>query len=160
MYQYFSLAEHTISHLPLLRPVRYLSIEISLSSRHNGLTSCIRLSASNVISLNHITKLEVAESFFQRCQLWDVEASTLSRQSAHRWRWGCQPYAPAAFYQQESSWYSLLLEAESTPGPSAAGRIRSIKKSDDLIRNRTRDLPACSIVSPTLSVTRLYNVQW
>jgi hypothetical protein len=26
--------------------------------------------------------------------LWDVEAVTFSRQSAHRWRWG-QPYAPA-----------------------------------------------------------------
>jgi hypothetical protein len=26
--------------------------------------------------------------------LWDVEAATLSRQSAHRWRWSCQPYAP------------------------------------------------------------------
>jgi hypothetical protein len=25
----------------------------------------------------------------------DVEAPTFSRQSAHRWRWGCQPYAPA-----------------------------------------------------------------
>jgi hypothetical protein len=32
--------------------------------------------------------------------LWDVEAPTLSRQSAHRWRWGCQPYAQAAFYPQ------------------------------------------------------------
>jgi hypothetical protein len=28
----------------------------------------------------------------------------------------------------------------------AAGRIKSIEKSDDLIANRTRDLPACSIV--------------
>jgi hypothetical protein len=37
------------------------------------------------------------------------------RHSAHRWRQGCEPYAPAAFYQQED--YSLLLEAESTPGP-------------------------------------------
>jgi hypothetical protein len=27
--------------------------------------------------------------------LWDVEAPTFSRQSAHRWRWGCQPDAPA-----------------------------------------------------------------
>jgi hypothetical protein len=27
--------------------------------------------------------------------LWDVEAPTFSRQSAHRWRRGCQPYAPA-----------------------------------------------------------------
>jgi hypothetical protein len=49
--------------------------------------------------------------------LWDVEAPTSSRQSAHRWRWGCQPYAPSALYPQESSWYSFLLEAESTPGP-------------------------------------------
>jgi hypothetical protein len=27
--------------------------------------------------------------------LWDVVAPTFYRQSAHRWRWGCQPYAPA-----------------------------------------------------------------
>jgi hypothetical protein len=30
---------------------------------------------------------------------------------------GCQPYAPAALYPQEDSWYSFLLEAESTPRP-------------------------------------------
>jgi hypothetical protein len=30
--------------------------------------------------------------------LWDVEALTFSKKSAHRWRWGCHPYAPAAFY--------------------------------------------------------------
>jgi hypothetical protein len=30
--------------------------------------------------------------------LWDVEASTFSRQSACRWRWDCQPYASAALY--------------------------------------------------------------
>jgi hypothetical protein len=29
--------------------------------------------------------------------LREVEAPTFSRQSAHRWRQGCQPYAPAAF---------------------------------------------------------------
>jgi hypothetical protein len=29
---------------------------------------------------------------------------------------------------------------------SVAGRIRSTEKSNDLIGNRTRDLPACSIV--------------
>jgi hypothetical protein len=48
--------------------------------------------------------------------LWDVEAPTFSRQSAHKWRWG-QPYAPAVLYHQEDSWYLFLLEAESTPGP-------------------------------------------
>ena len=30
---------------------------------------------------------------------------------------GCQLYAPAAFVHREYSWYSFLLEAESTPGP-------------------------------------------
>jgi hypothetical protein len=50
--------------------------------------------------------------------------STFSRQSAHRWRWGCQPYAPAALYPQEYSWHSFLLMAESSPpGHSEAGRI-------------------------------------
>jgi hypothetical protein len=35
-----------------------------------------------------------------------VEAPTFSRQSAHRWQSGCQPYP------QEHSWYVFLLEAE------------------------------------------------
>jgi hypothetical protein len=33
-----------------------------------------------------------------------------------KWQ-SCQPYAPAAFTPREYSWYSSLLEAESTPGP-------------------------------------------
>jgi hypothetical protein len=52
----------------------------------------------------------------------EVKAPTLLRQTTNRWRQGCQPYAPAALYPQISlfikiSWYSFLLEAESTPGP-------------------------------------------
>jgi hypothetical protein len=39
--------------------------------------------------------------------------STFSKQSAHRWRWGRQPYAPAALCVLENSWYSFLLKAES-----------------------------------------------
>jgi hypothetical protein len=49
--------------------------------------------------------------------LRDFEAPTFFRQSAHRWRWSCQPYVPAAIYPQQDSWYSYLLEAEWTPGP-------------------------------------------
>ena len=33
------------------------------------------------------------------------------------WWWGYQPYPPAAFTHSNCSWYSFLLEAESTPGP-------------------------------------------
>jgi hypothetical protein len=49
--------------------------------------------------------------------LWDVEAPIFSRQSVHRWRWVCQPYAPTALHPREDSWYSFLSEAESTSGP-------------------------------------------
>jgi hypothetical protein len=51
-----------------------------------------------------------------------------SRQLLHKWRWG---------YPQEDSWYLFLLEAESTPGHSAARRIRSIKKYRMTKLNRT-----------------------
>jgi hypothetical protein len=42
-----------------------------------------------------------------------------------------------------------------TQSHSAAGRIRSNEKSNELIGNRTRDLPACSTV---LQPTTLYRV--
>jgi hypothetical protein len=51
------------------------------------------------------------------------------------------------FTPTEVSWYSFLLEAESTPGHSAAGSIRSTEKSNGLIGNRTHDLPACNSAS-------------
>jgi hypothetical protein len=39
-------------------------------------------------------------------------------------------------------------------GHSAAGRIRSIKKFNDLVGNRTHDFPACSIVSQPTALPR------
>jgi hypothetical protein len=65
-------------------------------------------------------------------------------------------------YPRRNFWYSLLLEAESTPGPYAAGRMKSMKDPNDTIGNRTRDLPACSAVpQPTapLLICRMYQVQ-
>jgi hypothetical protein len=46
-----------------------------------------------------------------------VSGFHIFRHSALIWRQVCQPYAPAAFYPQEDSRYSFLLEAESTAGP-------------------------------------------
>jgi hypothetical protein len=58
----------------------------------------------------------------------DFEGSTMFRQSTHRWRQSCQPCAPATLYFPEALllylWYSFLLEAEKSPGPSAAGRMK------------------------------------
>jgi hypothetical protein len=44
-------------------------------------------------------------------------------------------------------------------GHSAAGRISSIKKSSDYIGNRTRDLPACSIVPQLTTLPRTVRIQ-
>jgi hypothetical protein len=41
-------------------------------------------------------------------------------------------------------WFSLLLDAESPQGHSAAGRVMSMKNSSDTIGNQTRHPPACS----------------
>jgi hypothetical protein len=80
-------------------------------------------------------------------QLWDVEDPTFSRQSAHRWRWGCQPYPPAAFYLPR-----IFLELTPVRGwviPRAIVRLGGLgklkkKKSNNFIRYLTRDFPACS----------------
>jgi hypothetical protein len=67
------------------------------------------------------------------------------------------------FIPQEHSWYSFLLDAESASGHSAAGRIRSNEKSDNLIGNRIRDLPTCSIVPQPTTLPRaseLLNIEY
>jgi hypothetical protein len=67
------------------------------------------------------------------------------------WSWrGCQLYAPPAFTPRKYSWYSFLLEAESTTGPSAACRIMSMKNSNATIGNGFRDLPVCGAVPQPL----------
>ena len=53
------------------------------------------------------------------------------------WRWH-RPSLPHRKY----SWYSFLLEAESTPGPQGDRK----DYVNDTIGNRTRDLPACSVM--------------
>jgi hypothetical protein len=91
----------------------------------------------------------------------------MSRQSAHKWQWGCQLYASAALYSPEIFFPSvsgthfsnrlnkpldlirlegLDLQLEITaPGINLVGYDISTNLND-LIGSRARDLPACSIV--------------
>jgi hypothetical protein len=68
---------------------------------------------------------------------------------------GSQPYTPAAITLRNYSWYSFMLEAESTPqGHYAARRNRSMKISIGVIGKRTRDLRTCSAVPQPTALPR------
>jgi len=78
-----------------------------------------------------------------------VKAPRLQGQSAHEVgkvvSYTHRPSLPSRKY----SWYSCL-RLSRPQGHSAAGRIVSMKNSNDTITNRTRDLPACSaVLQPT-----------
>jgi hypothetical protein len=67
------------------------------------------------------------------------------------WRWqGCQPYAPAAFSPQNIPCTNFCWGLSRPQGHSAAGRIMSMKNSNDTIGNRSRNLPVCSSVPQPL----------
>jgi hypothetical protein len=76
--------------------------------------------------------------------LWDVEVPTFSTQSAQRWRWGCQPYVPATFYSSPGRF--LVLNFVTGWVIAQLEGLGKLKISNDIIGNRTHNLPVCSIV--------------
>jgi hypothetical protein len=81
--------------------------------------------------------------------LWDVEDRTFSRKSAHRWRWGCQPFAPAVLYIQDGSLFPVPIPTTGWVNPRDIVRLEEFcnlkKKLNDLIEIWTRVLSSCSI---------------
>jgi hypothetical protein len=71
--------------------------------------------SNNIIAII-LKKSYVCNRLWTAIWFWDIKVPTFSRQFAHRWWWGCQPYTLAALYPREDAWYSFLLEAELTLG--------------------------------------------
>ena len=80
----------------------------------------------------------------------EVETPRIYRQPGHKGGKVVSPThrPPLVFTPRKDPWYSFVLEAESTPGPSAEGRIKSIKNPYDPTGNRNRDIPAYSVFLP------------
>ena len=72
--------------------------------------------------------------------------SQISRRSAHKGGKVVSSTHRPPLPPRKYSWYSFLLEAESTAGPQCGRKdyVNEKKKSNDTIGNRARDLPACS----------------
>jgi hypothetical protein len=71
--------------------------------------------------------------------MWDIESPTLSRQSAHRWRLGCKPYASAALYSQK---YLLVLI-------SVRGRVNSrvIVQLEGFVKKKIKSITSSGLES-------------
>jgi hypothetical protein len=75
------------------------------------------------------------------CEVW---GSMFSRQSAHRWPWGWQHYAPAAPYPRMIPGTHSCYRQSQPQGHRTDGRT-TLTETPNQIGNRTRDVPECSI---------------
>jgi hypothetical protein len=83
--------------------------------------------------------------------LRDVEAPTLSK------NWLTDGVEFVSLTPQEDSWYSFPLDSVYPMVVVQYEELGQLKESNDLVGNRTRDLPACSIPSRLTTLSEKYS---
>jgi hypothetical protein len=86
--------------------------------------------------------------------LLDVEAPTFSTQSAHRWRWGCQPYAPAILYPTGK--FLVLSFVTGWVDPRAIMQLEGLGQSKNAMRSGGIETAIFRIVAQCLSQLYMY----
>jgi hypothetical protein len=115
-----------IQFLNLFPSISLLSLSASPSS---AFCLCTLPNQKHVVNATLLQAVEAHRVV--RCR-----GSHISRQSANRWRWGCQLYEPAALYPHKDSLYSFLLKALSTPRPQCDLPTWTIVPSTKMIIHR------------------------
>jgi hypothetical protein len=108
---------HKVLQVPVHNKHTYLLVSPSLNLFSTQYRKLRNTPSNNIWYVK--VKVKVKQSRYRPRVVQRVPGIKVARfhNNGTGWWYGCQTYAPPAFTPRKYTWYSFLLEAESTPGP-------------------------------------------